>query len=426
MRYVYRNEKRSLFIVYILFALLIFLRIIQYLYFTQNKPYSIDPKSSSAVVAGCEESACLAAQRLGDNGQFITLKSIIYGFITREKSFFVSSQDRPTDSGIFAIKRALYQEKLELSKKSDSVCSWDGCLFALRELIHNSHKAMMNDFLKWDLSSLLLAFWYGSGEISGTYLQDVVRNVGLSHLFAPSGLHLGIGVSIIAFAFNNKFTRINLIVVRIIGTFFFCFYIGLLPSLFRAGTYSLISAFSQLFYRKLSSIYVLFLTIGLISLLKPDLLGSVSFQLSCAASFGVILVSRYTPAVSGLFLGESLQSQHSHSLKISGIKYVFESIIIGFAAQITTFPLVWYYFGSFQPLSLFFGLIYLWLMPFLLFIFYLSLFLLAVVTLFSWMQDFLHIYFFLMLSPVLRWIVWSLSLISDHFPLVNAEDLHAD
>ena len=152
--------------------------------------------------------------------------------------------------------------------------------------------------------------------------MEAVKNGGVAHVLAVSGLHMGIIYAAFNFLFS-KF-RFSNIFSFIIGSLTFVFYsimAGLSPSVIRAAIMIMVFMLAKIVGRENDSLNTLCLSSTILLLLNPLTLFSVSFQLSYSAVLGIILFFDYFRDL----------------LKILP-KYLRDSIAVIMSAQLTVAP----------------------------------------------------------------------------------------
>lgn len=164
---------------------------------------------------------------------------------------------------------------------------------------------------------------------------------GASHLLAVSGLHVGIiymairlllGLLVSA-KWTQKLGQV-LLIALLWGYAFLC---GLPPSIVRAVTMFSVGAVGVLFRQTVHSLNTVFFTAFAMLVYNPNYLFDMGFQLSFCAVIGIIL---YASHMRTLAKGEQ---QHSHPM----VKWVKEMVGVSVVAQLSTLPLILYYFGTF-------------------------------------------------------------------------------
>ncbi len=167
-------------------------------------------------------------------------------------------------------------------------------------------------------------------------MNYVYASSGTAHILAVSGLHVGIIFLIIStlvrFLKKGKF-RLIYFAITLFGIWSFAFITGLSPSVQRA---SIMISFIIIadFFRRKSSIYNTILASAFFILLyAPNLIFSVSFQLSYAAVFGIIFL--YEKIYNLIFI------------KNRFLRFFWQVTVLSLSAQIATFPIAIYYFNQF-------------------------------------------------------------------------------
>ena len=172
-------------------------------------------------------------------------------------------------------------------------------------------------------------------------LKEVYAGVGVSHVLALSGMHLTFLMGMLNVLLLNYFRsrrwRAVGVVLALLLIWGYTFLSGLPPSLVRATVmYSLMLA-GSLLGRAGFSINSLALAAMLMLCVDPLLSYDVGFQLSFLAMAGIL-------ALCPRFLDLPLARR-------PWVGWVVQSLLVSFAAQLFTIPLVAYRFGTFAPYS---------------------------------------------------------------------------
>lgn len=203
-----------------------------------------------------------------------------------------------------------------------------------------------NEILPENLSSLLSGVVLGvKGNISREILS-YFSDAGVMHLFAISGLHVGIIFSAVYKLFDAF--NVSHITSFIIGSFtsiFYCFLVGLTPSVLRATIMIIILFLAPIAERTYDALNSICLAAFIILLINPMYLFSVSFQLSFCATLGIILFfGQFRKYFSKfpVFLRDSLSVIFSAQLLVWPVSaYYFHKVsIVGFLANIFIVPIV--------------------------------------------------------------------------------------
>lgn len=172
-------------------------------------------------------------------------------------------------------------------------------------------------------------------------LKEVYAGVGVSHVLALSGMHLTflmgmLNVLLLNYCRSRRWRAVG-VVLALLLIWGYTFLSGLPPSLVRATVmYSLMLA-GSLLGRAGFSINSLALAAMLMLCVDPLLSYDVGFQLSFLAMAGIL-------ALCPRFLDLPLARR-------PWVGWVVQSLLVSFAAQLFTIPLVAYRFGTFAPYS---------------------------------------------------------------------------
>ncbi len=184
-----------------------------------------------------------------------------------------------------------------------------------------------------NMVSLLLT---GTTLDGGSTLQDNVRSLGLSHLLSLSGMHLGF-ISAIVFPLLRLFlSRKKAVGAKNIILFTFVYTAGFRPSLMRSMIFVILI---PLFGLECSFI------LSLVALIKifPFYLDEVATILSFTSLAGILLFS---------FQQESIKKSN-----IPLVSSIGSSVITSVAATLSSAPVVFNIFGSWQPYSFLFSIV---------------------------------------------------------------------
>ncbi|MBZ2175752.1 DNA internalization-related competence protein ComEC/Rec2 [Schnuerera sp. xch1] len=162
------------------------------------------------------------------------------------------------------------------------------------------------------------------------------RDLGLAHILAVSGLHIGILTALLVgmFAYIGIDRRIN-IILTIIILWIYAYIIGYPVSVLRSNIMFTVLLLSQLWAKPYDSINVLFFALLLLIIINPYWIFSVGFQLSFVATFSIIY---FTPKFNKILY-----------LKDSSIVRTLVSII---SVQIGLLPVLAYYFNHIPLISI--------------------------------------------------------------------------
>lgn len=202
-------------------------------------------------------------------------------------------------------------------------------------------ESIFDNNLNEENSSLMKGIILGEDSYLEEENIEKYRQLGLAHILAVSGLHIGIiaGALIYLLSHLGINRRLNIIITLSI-IWFYGYLIGFPPSLLRANI-----MFSILFYgnslaEPYDSINALFFAMFVLLVINPMWLFNVGFQLSFMATFSIIY---FTPKIQKLFYPYKNKTTYA----LSGLLGV----------QVGLLPIQAYYFNQISVLSIFSNLI---------------------------------------------------------------------
>lgn len=183
------------------------------------------------------------------------------------------------------------------------------------------------------LSALTLGY---QDELSDD-LKQGFRTTGTVHVLSVSGLHVGIIYVMITLLLgfvhrNSKYYWIKpvLIILLLWG---YAFITGLPPSVVRASAMLSVFCVSEIVRRKSFSIHALFIAAFFMFLVNPFSLFDIGLQLSFMSVLSILYLH---PKMSGLM---KIENKY--------IRYIWQMFALSLVAQLATFPICLYYFGTF-------------------------------------------------------------------------------
>jgi ComEC/Rec2-related protein len=209
--------------------------------------------------------------------------------------------------------------------------------------------SVINKFTDPDHRAIFYAAFLGETQYLSPNLKTSFRNSGIYHLLSISGLHAAMLIG--ASYFMLSFLPIPLLyrhcIALVVIWLYQCF-IGFIPCLFRATLMASLVIITFLFQKKSYPVQAIGLAGTIWLLLSPDSLFQPGYQLSFAATFGILTIypvfNRFQPAVANPFVNYFLSS-------------IVSSLYLSFTGLLCTLPIVLYYFGSISIFGLIANLI---------------------------------------------------------------------
>ena len=216
--------------------------------------------------------------------------------------------------------------------KDDVKCK----LYRKREEVFNS----ISEKLGIRKASLITAMAFGYKQELDSYDSDELREIGVSHAIAVSGLHMGLIYGVVSSILGWK--------IGLVIGFIYMIFTGASPSTIRAYLMIFIMTFGKVTKRNYSQLSSLALAGVILLFYKPYIVKELGFMLSFLATLGIILFNK--------MINKSLYKLP---------EYLRNSISISLSTQIFTFPILVLYFNEFSIVFLLGNLI---ILPFMLMI----------------------------------------------------------
>lgn len=202
--------------------------------------------------------------------------------------------------------------------------------------------------LKKNSNRVALGLIFGEAKQLSKEFKTRAKEGGILHLFAASGLHLGILMGVqyrllrLIPSLGYKLPRI----IPLLTGFLYLSALGYPVSLSRAWIFAGMLLFQGLFFRKLRSVDLLLGSAWILWMVDPPGFYTVSFCLSFGAVAGIFLFS-YPIQVACSFLSD--ENRMTSFLK--------ENLSVSFSAGLGTMPMLLFAFGSFSFGSILLNLI---------------------------------------------------------------------
>ena len=187
------------------------------------------------------------------------------------------------------------------------------------------------------------------GGVDPALMEDYRRS-GAAHVFALSGLHVGILFGIVSmFLPTRLFPRLSA-VVQVVLLWLFVMVVGPHASLLRAATMLTCYALCQMLGRDRDSLSVLSFAAVLLLMIQPGWLWDVGFQLSFVAVMSILLF--YKPLYALIPAPKWYSDPWWKYVPWQTVRYVWGIIVISLVASLATLPLSAYYFHRVPLLGL--------------------------------------------------------------------------
>ncbi len=171
-------------------------------------------------------------------------------------------------------------------------------------------------------------------------LQEAFRLTGTSHIIVISGFNITIIAGLFTMVFSRILGRYRGALAAAVGIILYTLLVGANAAVVRAAILGLLTLLGHLIGRRQTGLNSLTFVAGVMTAITPTVLWDVSFQLSFAATLGIMLYAE--PMTDWFTRMASRLLPQDKAEKLAGP--VGEYFLLTLAAQITTLPLMVYYF----------------------------------------------------------------------------------
>ena len=191
--------------------------------------------------------------------------------------------------------------------------------------------------LKRNSNPYIKAFIFGNNKLILTDVMSSYQEIGISHLFAISGMHVGLLTLVISkllMKLNIKEKSIFIIISLFL--FFYLFITGVSPSILRAIFFYLFFSINKIYNLNIKEVNIFMLIFSISLLVNPYCIHEVSFLYSYTISFSLLLVGN----------------------KINNGSYFKKLFLTSLISFIVSIPITIYFFNQINILSVFYNMLF--------------------------------------------------------------------
>jgi len=256
----------------------------------------------------------------------------------------------------------------------------------------NSFTSLITYYLPEPQASLLNGIVFGVPFRADYQFYQQLKAVGIVHIVVLSGMNITMLAAIIATLTRQLGKKIS-VALTIATIVLFILFVGPQPPIIRAGFMGVLSLIGIIYGRKSIALYSLCLSAIFIAIFWPQWLTTISFQLSYAATLGLIIFGSRSTTNS--------VDKHPSGL----IAYLKDELRTSLSAQALTVPLIFYYFRQISFISPVTNVLVAWLIAPLMILGLLT----AILGKIFWFMGVIPAY---MSYILLTWIVWVVKIFS--------------
>lgn len=189
----------------------------------------------------------------------------------------------------------------------------------------------------------------GSANYLSSDTYEVARNTGTLHLFAASGLHIGIFMGSLYFLgkYVLRLGYYSCLVFPLVFAWGYLFILSFPVSLTRAYYFALVLVASKILFRKIQPMDLLITSATVIYIFREETFLSVGFNLSFLAVSGIFFLK---PALDRVLFGKPREEENFwQKPKQEGkLNLLKDNLSLTLSANLATFPIAWLYFPGFS------------------------------------------------------------------------------
>jgi len=195
------------------------------------------------------------------------------------------------------------------------------------------------------IQGILQASFLNENENLTSDVKQAFRDSGIYHLISISGFNVALLVSSVWLLLSIiPVSRTIKIVILVVFIWLYLFFVGLIPSLFRAVVMATIILLSFIFQRKNYALNSLGVAGILWLIISPQSLFTPGFQLSFVATLSIIILYP-------VFEDHCIPAWENAVANLT-IKTILNAFFLSFACFIATLPVLVYHFGTISLLGL--------------------------------------------------------------------------
>ncbi|GAB4502708.1 MAG: hypothetical protein Fur0035_22630 [Anaerolineales bacterium] len=221
----------------------------------------------------------------------------------------------------------------------------------LTELLFRAKKGLLQRIYRLfpdPEASLMAGILLGADRGMSPALTEAFKNTGTSHIIAISGFNIAIIAAVFLTLFSRLFGKRPGAILSILAIAAYTLLVGADASVVRAAIMGTLSILAALAGRRNFALNTLLMVALLMALWNPLILGDVGFQLSFAATLGLVLYAQPMQEWLSAWLRRFASLEVVE--KISGPLADF--FLLTLAAQLTTLPVMVYHFKRLSLVSL--------------------------------------------------------------------------
>ncbi|MBP7843035.1 ComEC/Rec2 family competence protein [Candidatus Woesebacteria bacterium] len=260
-------------------------------------------------------------------------------------SWYISNHGALIDKVFFISKGLILSTKNAFCYFIVSIDVWKGVFSEFRvsllEVIESSIKLMYHS----SISDVITGLTLGIDRASKGGNSHLFKVTGTQHLMAISGFNLSFFVVFVNRLYGKYFSKSKVLLLNLLIACFFIWIIGMSSGLIRAFLMFVGSHLAYLLNRQSRVLHIFFITLIVVIIFDISSIFTIGFQLSYAATLGIILFSKVNSKIENITQSVLVGSP---GVNKNFLEYLFVGLGVSFAAQLLVLPLLLFYFQEFS------------------------------------------------------------------------------
>jgi competence protein ComEC len=219
-------------------------------------------------------------------------------------------------------------------------------LAALFDIKERSHQ-LITRLLPSPQSALLTGILLGNDNDIPPEVANAFNQTGTTHIIAISGSNITIIAGLLFVLFGRLKNKWLGAVAMLVGIGVYTIFVGATPSVVRAALMGSLAILALRFGRRSDGLAALAASVWFMTVLNPATLFDVGLILSCAATLGLVLYAQPLTRLVERIAKRLFAADTARQVTAA----VSDAVLITFAAQITTLPVIFLVFGRFSAIS---------------------------------------------------------------------------
>ncbi len=204
--------------------------------------------------------------------------------------------------------------------------------------------SVINQILPQPQAALLAGILLGLDQDLPESLTEAFQETGTAHIIAISGFNIAIVSAFVFWALRLFTSRWKAAIFSIVAVFLYALLVGMEPAVMRAAIMGAMAILGTQIGRRGAGLNTLVFSAAVMCLINPYLLWDVSFQLSFAATLGLIVIGGPLMHWFSTWLAGRMAPGKARAIA----EPVGEFFLLTLAAQIATLPLMAWHFHQFS------------------------------------------------------------------------------